>query len=189
MKKLLLGATALFLMVSCGGKDNQNNITSDSATTLDLAENTTSQQTDSLATDSISTPQEPQEEIKAENRENSKKFYAAIPNYKKFFSETGLGDLDRYLKSLGYKGSTRTVSTFDGPELRGNFKFEDGEKSISIQYRELMGGMDSKITIVGDEQTLSDFYKKAKKLKGEDDWWQCDVYKKGNTVFIEGGMD
>ena len=188
MKKLL-GATALFLMVSCGGKDNQNNITADSATTLDLAENTTSQQTDSLATGSISTPQEPQEEIKAENRENSKKFYAAIPNYKKFFSEAGLGDLDRYLKSLGYKGSTRTVSTIDGPELRGNFKFEDGEKSISIKYSQLMGGMNSQITITGDEKALSDFYKKAKKLQGKDVWWVCKVSKKGNTVIIDGGMD
>lgn len=189
MKNLLGIIVGLFLLASCSGGNSSKINTGDSVTTLGLTEDTISQQEGATKIDNVSFSQDTPVVKETENKEDSKKFYAAIPNYKKFFSDQGYGDLDRYLKSLGYKGSTKRVSTIDGPELKGNFKFEDGEKSISIKYSQLMGGMNSQITITGDEKALSDFYKKAKKLQGNEDWWECKVSKKGNTVIIDGGMD
>lgn len=189
MKKLLFGAAALILMASCSGngtsseKDTEDSTRiADSIAQVEAAKAAAEQaRLDSIRQDSIK-----QDSVK---NEELKKFHAAIPNYKKFFSEQGYSSLSSYLKKLGYVGSTKEVPTMDGPKLKGNFKFNAGKKSIDIQYEQLMGRMSAKITFNGDQEALSKFYKDAKKLQGRADWWQCNVSQKGNTVIIDGGMD
>ena len=114
-----------------------------------------------------------------------------LPNYKIFFFDMDgrSANWSKELKSLGYKGKEKTVNTMDGPMTKGDYTYSIGDKSIKVHYETLMGGIDSKITIIGDDEALEKFYKNAKKLQGRDDWWYCDVKKKGNTVYIEGGMD
>ena len=115
---------------------------------------------------------------------------AAIPNYKKFFSENGSIGLAKYLKSLGYKGSEKAkTNEFGEDKVVGKFTYQAGNKSIKINYEQIMGSMVSKITIDGDDTAFDKFYKDAKKLQCHGDWYDCKVSKKGNTVTIDGGYN
>ena len=100
--------------------------------------------------------------------------------------------LDKYLKSLGFKGSSKK-STDTEPYLGGyiifeneyfNYTFTSGEKTIKFIYdfsdSLASGGYTKEITVEGDKEALNDFYR-AVKNSGE------EVEKKGNTVILWTG--
>ena len=95
----------------------------------------------------------------------------------------------KYLKSLGYKGKSRTVKTIDGDKYIDDYSFTSGNKSIKVHYEVLMGCEGFNVTINGDEKALKEFYKQAKKLQGRGDYWYVNITKKGNTVSMDAGMD
>ena len=201
MRKLVLLALSAFILLGCnkGNKgvevpESTNVAVSDSSGPSDtlgqglsVIPGVTGEQIKDVETPGAESIQTEANETQ-ESEEESKAFKAAIPNPKKFFSEDYV-DVPKYLKSLGYKMSTHTVRTIDGDAQEDDYTFTAGTKSIHINHYVLMGFSETKVTIVGDEKALNEFYNKAKKMQGKEDWWYCKVYKKENTVTIEGGMD
>ena len=151
--------------------------------------NTDSAKEDSSAVETVAAGAR---EMESKAREDNGQFMKAIPEPKKLYiGESGksVDKIVRYLKSLGYKGSKKNVSTLDGDKIVCNYTYKQGDKSISVKYEELMGTENITVTIKGDDDALEEYYKRAKKLQGKGGYWYRKVKKSGNKVVINAGMD
>ena len=183
MKKVfLLGAAALFLLVSCAGKGeagktNEDNTAAFNSETADTALGITDMTSDN-PTDSISGPT-----TESEPEPVDDSFAKSIPNPKKIFWDENCG---KYLKSLGFSGSSRTVMGEYEEMTTGNYSLENGNKSCTVKFECGSNYAEMRVTINGDKAALDAFYKKAKKMAGSGYEWYTEVKKSGNTVKIEG---
>lgn len=181
MKKLLFGTAVLMLMASCGSKNESKLSETDSATAV---EDTATVEATVDTTTVVEVGQDsPVAVAPAEEVPEDDSFAKSIPNPKKIYWDENCG---KYLKSLGFEGSTRTISKNDG-EYAGNYTLTQGDKKCTVSFETESNGAEVKVTIDGDEAALNDFYKKAKKMAGNGYEWFIDVKKNGNTVKIEGG--
>lgn len=186
MKKILFGIAALSLLAGCAGKNNSEKENEKSFSTYDSV----SSVRDTLVNGPELKTNMDQGEVEKETpTSEDKAFEAAIPNPKKLYAGEKLINVGKYLKSLGYKGKSRTIKTMDGDKFVDEYSFTSGNKSISVYYMKLMGTEAFDVTINGDEKALEDFYKKAKKLQSRGDYWYVNIKKKGNTVSMDAGMD
>ena len=175
MKKgLLFGITALALLAGCKGNGN-----------------TDSAKEDSSAVETVA-PTADNGKMESAPQEDNGQFMKAVPEPKKLYigeSGNSVDKIVRYLKSLGYKGSKKNVSTLDGDKTVCNYTYKQGDKSISVNYTVLMGTENITVTIKGDDEALEEYYKRAKKFQGKGDYWYRKVKKSGNKVVINAGMD
>ena len=124
------------------------------------------------------------EEVVPVSQAEDDTFAKSIPNPQKIYWEEGCG---KYLKSLGFSGSTRTVREDYDEWTKGSYSLVDGNKSCKVSFKCGSNSAEVKVTIDGDKAALDSFYKKAKKMAGSGYEWYIDVKKSGNTVKIEGG--
>lgn len=183
MKKLLFGAVALFLMISCTGKGSSEKAKEDSARIADSIANVEAAKVaeqarlDSVRRDSMNNIQEFARVVKA--LEN-------LP--------TDHNRLEGFLKRLGFKGSKKTSTKeenyFDNmlkvQVEKYYYTFTKGNKCITYssvyETSPVFDNYHQKITIEGDENALDRFYRVIQE-KG-----YSEVYREGNTVItIDGG--
>lgn len=190
MKKLLLFAFAAFLLASCGGSKTDKAIilSEESAateTTVDSNETPEKPVAESAVADTTAKPApviEAVEEEKAKPAEDS--FAKKIPNPEKIFWK---GNCGKYLKSLGFIGSTKPNYSDDyEDEYSGSYTLSMGNKKCTVRFECDMHFANVKVTIIGDNEALNSFYKKAKKLESSGFESGTNVTKSGNTVTIDG---
>ena len=194
MKKFLFGIAALLLMASCSGnKESSENVNEDSTSISDsivLEEapiDTVKQESNGVQNEKKDTLQNSEDDLKSINEEkDSNEILAALPDPKRLLNE---GNPTKYLKSLGFKGSYKTVQTMDGDKYVGNYTFEAGNKSITVRWENLMGSDGWDVTINNDTKALDNYYSKAKKQQGRGEYWEIGVKKKGNTVKMYSNSD
>ncbi|MCH5236619.1 MAG: hypothetical protein J1E95_02330 [Muribaculaceae bacterium] len=201
MKKLFLGFLILGFLVNCTGKNSSVVINEDSVNQKNLISTTDTTQkiTEELSHDINHSPikqdtllQTQEETPLSEEKED---FVNKIPDPLKL-----LKNKDKYLKSLGYKGTlkkSKNASPGYTESQKGTFVFSSGSKTCEISlFREYekweneiaCDRYEYKVTISGDDDALENFYKKAKKLRSSgDDGFSSNVNKKGNTVILSGG--
>ena len=187
MKKLLLFAVAAFLLASCGGSktDKPVDLSEDSPATVTTGDSNETPETpaaESAVADTTAKPTPVVEEKKAKPVEDS--FAKKIPNPDKIFWEENCG---KYLKSLGFTGSLQP-SDDDNYDHAGSYTLSMGNKKCTVQFECGFNIAYVKVTIIGDNEALNSFYKKAKGLEFEDVESFTRVTKSGNTVTISGGQ-
>lgn len=111
-------------------------------------------------------------------------FEKALPDPNKIFWNSDCG---KYLKRLGFKGSSHPNVWSEFGCKTGTYTLNMGEKKCKVFFDDHAESAIVEITITGDDKALARYYKKAKKLayKGSDG--EIYVEKKGNKVIIEGG--
>lgn len=185
MKKLLFGVMALILLASCSGNGGTDKSREDSILRADSI-----RQADSIAAAEVAlkAQQAMQDSIRQDSVRNDEAFANALKALEHLPSS---GNLDKYLKGLGFTGSSKSSvrSEYDDAEgfdrevdvQKFNYTLTLGNKSIKYQ-RDIQSTMswdtdEEKVTIEGDEDALNNFYNNARKRGDE-------VTKKGNTVTI-----
>ena len=193
MKKVFLGAAALFLLTACSGNSASEKAIEDSSPTSDSIDqveaivDSTIQAAIDIQDEKKDNSQKIEEDLKQRNEENdSKKILAALPDPKRLLREV---NPTKYLRSLGFKGSTKTVPTIDGDKNVGKYSFEAGNKSITVRWENLMGCDGWDVTIKNDNKALENYYSKAKKQQARGEYWEIGVRKKGNTVKMYSNSD
>lgn len=171
MKKLLLGAAALFLMASCSGngpteKTKEDSVRiADSIAQVEAAQAAAEQaRLDSIRADSIK-----QAEADA--------FYNKLPDPKKIVWNEKAGN---YLKKLGFSGNTHG----DEGYAEGTYILTDGDKTCKVHFTTESNTSDTEVTITGDDNALEKFYKRASKMRASSFEGGTEVKKKGNTIYI-----
>lgn len=121
--------------------------------------------------------------ITAEKSEDSS-FEKSLPEPKKIFWNSNCG---KYLKKLGFKGSSHPNDWSEFGCKSGTYTLEMGNKKCKVFFDDRAESAIVKITITGDDKALEAYYKRAKKLayKGSDG--EIIVEKKGKTVIVSGG--
>lgn len=186
MKKLLFGVAALMLMASCAGNGSNDKVDENADATEQSAQVEETTETDQ---DKEAEALEAEKEAAANDAafEKAVNGLGKIDNYSK-------GKLDKYLKGLGFKGSWKSstkkeYNAMSEAEIDVNivsykYEFTAGDKTIKFNEKleeDITGGSCTiKVSIEGDDEALSSFYKTAKKLGDQ-------VSKKGNTVTITTG--
>lgn len=183
MKKVFLfGASALLMLASCAGKSESEKASEDNMASYDQTDYN-DEAVDVVADTAADVAAEvaPAEAVAPESQPEEDSFAKSIPNPKKIYWDENCG---KYLKSLGFSGSTREDS--DG-DTKGSYTLVKGNKSCKVTFECGSNEAEVKVTIDGDKAALDSFYKKAKKIAGSGYEWYTDVKKSGNTVKIEGG--
>lgn len=182
MKKLLVGITVLLLMASCGWIGKDKTITEDTSTDTDsqLDKGKQNKETDSLQNSEFDLKQ------MINDGNDSKDLLTVLPDPKRLVEE---GNPTQYLRSLGFKGSEKSVQTMEGGKYTGNYSFEAGYKSITVHWENLLGSDEWDITIKNDDKALEDYYSIAKKQQGRGEYWEVTVSKTGDTVQICSNSD
>lgn len=192
MKKILFGTACLLLMANCNSNNTSEKAHEDSA----VFDDSTTQ----IVTTDTAAPQATQESIQMEpvqqesaqeqSAQNSEEFAKVVKALEKL--PTDKNKIEKYLKGLGFKGSKKiSKRTEDNMGAQMEIEVEKyhytltmGDKSITytLDYEDSLsyGSSTQKITIIGDEDALNNFYKSAKKK-------DADVKKAGNTVIITEG--
>lgn len=111
-------------------------------------------------------------------------FEKALPDPKKIFWNSNCG---KYLKKLGFTGSSRPNEWSEFGCKTGTYTLEMGNKKCKVFFDDAAESAIVKITITGDEKALDAYYKRAKKLAYKGSEGEIYVEKKGNTVIIGGG--
>lgn len=192
MKRILLGFSAMLIMASCSSNGGENSNNTDSVATID----TITSQDANIQQEEVKSVQ-PKEgdnvktkeaDLKPEKESTvSKSLTAVLPDPKKLIKTN---NPTKYLKSLGFKGSTKEVPTeYDGDKLVGKYSYSDGGKSINVRWENLMGSSEWDVTIQNDDQALEEFYSNAKKQQAKGSYWEVKVKKSGNTVKIISNSD
>lgn len=184
MKKVFLfGASALLMLASCAGKSDSEKANEDDMTSYDQTDynDAAVEIAADTAAEAVAVDPTPDQAAAVESQPEEDSFAQSIPNPKKIYWEENCG---KYLKSLGFFGSTRNDS--DG-DTKGSYSLVKGNKSCKVTFECGSNEAEVKVTIDGDKAALDSFYKKAKKMAGSGFEWYIDVKKSGNTVKIEGG--
>ena len=185
MKKLLLFAVAAFLLTSCGGSktDKPVDLSEDSPATVTTGDSNETPEipaAESAVADTTAKPTPVVEEKKAKPVEDS--FTKKLPNPNKIFWNEECG---KYLKSLGFTGSTQ-YSDYGDYNHSGSYTLSMGNKKCTVRFECGSNLAYVKVTIMGDNEALNSFYKKAKRLESSGFESGTDVTKSGNTVTIDG---
>ena len=186
MKKILFGVIAILAMVSCSGSGNgtDDKAREDSirrADSIHLADSIAAVKSEQALQDSLRQDSIKNEEIFA----NGVKGLANLPD---------ASNVDKYLKGLGFTGTTKKSTKKEYDDLvesevefdviKCDYTLTAGNKTIKYQMdmKDSLswGESKTKVTIEGDDEALENFYKHAKNEDGE-------VTKKGNTVIITKG--
>lgn len=181
MKKFLLGAAALFLLVNCAGKGASEKDQEESDRIADSIAQ--------VEAERAAAEQARQDSIRQDSIQKAEEFAAVVKALEKL--PENRDRIPSYLKSLGFEGSKKTSTKTDdylGSQIeieveKYYYTLTMGDKRIiySFEIEETLayGNSTEKITIEGDEEALDNFYRFAKRKNV-----QAEVTKKGNTVII-----
>lgn len=112
-------------------------------------------------------------------------FEKALPDPNEIFWNSDCG---KYLKKLGFKGSSHPNDWGEFGCKTGTYTLRMGDKKCKVFFDDRAESAIIKITITGDEKALDGYYKRAKKLAYKGRGGEIFVKKKGNTVIVAGNQ-
>lgn len=174
MKKILFGAVAVLLVVSCSGNGNSERSREDSAS---MADSIAQVEDAKAAAEQARLDSIHQDSLRADSIANAEAFYKKLPDPKKIVWDANAG---KYLKKLGFSGSSHG----DEENAEGTFILTEGNKTCKVHFTTEFNVGDTEVTITGDEDALNKFYERASKMKATYEEGGTTVEKKGNTVYI-----
>lgn len=172
-----LGISAI--AVSCSGNSNSEKQREDSIRDADSIAAVEAAQADALKAEQQAQLDSLRQDSIAKGESDD--FFNSLPDPKKIVWDMKAG---KYLKSLGFEGSTKIINA-DEEESEGTYTLTKGDRSCKVHFTTEFHEGVTKVTITGDDEALSKFYKKASKMKATYEEGGTTVEKKGNTVIID----